>query len=523
MSNIFIGGSSGTDLVQSVNITPSTVTGWGYLVKCDANGLSSNLVLNLPSAIAKTGQRLTVSKVDSSNNCIQIVQFSGQTINGSTQNIYLYNNSDSIVLQSDGSNYFLVSDNRNSIGSSNSFLRISRTSAQTSSISVGNNIIYSKVETIIGDKATLNTLTGVITLASGSTYSLKGSISGLKNNNTSTCWCGYRWYTSIDNGTTWSPIGDFGETVGVNSINFDPPSVNIATSTVSTVTTTLVKLQLTNIAGAIQIGGNGDISGSFPWAEVEEISRQATVINTVDYLNAIATGGGSQVVANNGNVLYTKNEGNINYSNGQFSLVAGKTYSLKAQIQTSSGDNNWQFYDNTNSKLIGTCANPVAVTSTNNSGGTHIVSTTITSSSNITVSLRNITGSSVTLWTPPCYIDIFQIGSSAVSNVPLSLVGEITDNSPSNYLDIGTMRIQWGTSGTNLGSQVTITLPAPFANASYSVVPVIISSNTASMFSINVKTFSTTSFSINKLYLNGTTTTACPAEAFTWQAIGLKP
>lgn len=43
----------------------------------------------------------------------------------------------------------------------------------------------------------------------------------------------------------------------------------------------------------------------------------------------------------------------------------------------------------------------------------------------------------------------------------------INDQAVSGYIDIGTMRIQWGTEAVTSDSPWTATLPVPFANANY--------------------------------------------------------
>jgi len=62
---------------------------------------------------------------------------------------------------------------------------------------------------------------------------------------------------------------------------------------------------------------------------------------------------------------------------------------------------------------------------------------------------------------------IFQAPTTTVVAVDPALI-DVNDQTSSGYMDIGTMRIQWGINAT-ASSQRTQVLPAPFANTSYTV------------------------------------------------------
>ncbi len=100
----------------------------------------------------------------------------------------------------------------------------------------------------------------------------------------------------------------------------------------------------------------------------------------------------------------------------------------------------------------------------------------------------------------------------------------IDDQAASNYFDIGTMRIQWGTISYALDDPTAMTLPASFANTNFSVLlslnvwdynaekgPSDVSNGIA------VIAKSTTTFTVNR------DNDLANDTIFDWLAIGLKP
>lgn len=99
-----------------------------------------------------------------------------------------------------------------------------------------------------------------------------------------------------------------------------------------------------------------------------------------------------------------------------------------------------------------------------------------------------------------------------------ALVADITsieDNAESGYVDIESMRIQWGKQAV---SNTTITLPARFANASYSVT----ATNHAGGLNSHIYIDSITPTTFRALAVDANASTVIAGQA-SWQAIGLKP
>ena len=100
----------------------------------------------------------------------------------------------------------------------------------------------------------------------------------------------------------------------------------------------------------------------------------------------------------------------------------------------------------------------------------------------------------------------------------------INDQASSNYFDIGTMRMQWGTISYALDDATEMTLPAAFGNTAYTVLlsldewdynqdkgPEDVSNG------ISVVAKSTTKFTVNR------DNDLANDTVFGWFAIGLKP
>jgi len=93
-------------VVNSSN-TPYDILGSDYTIKADASG--SDLVANLPSAALTPGRILRFKKTDSSLGIATIAPSGGETIDGRSSYI-LTEQYDAINIQSDGSNWLLMSE-----------------------------------------------------------------------------------------------------------------------------------------------------------------------------------------------------------------------------------------------------------------------------------------------------------------------------------------------------------------------------------------------------------------------------
>jgi hypothetical protein len=121
------------------------------------------------------------------------------------------------------------------------------------------------------------------------------------------------------------------------------------------------------------------------------------------------------------------------------------------------------------------------------------------------------------------WFTITQVGSTATTSVPMSLISEIQDKASSGYFDIGTTRIQWG---KNLGSGVeiyTATFPVPFASSSYAITTSMANGGDW-VYCVGAYGKTTTGFTARKRLINNAGTLGiATAETFDYIAIGLKP
>lgn len=77
-----------------------------------ANATSGDAIINLPTAVGKLNDTITITKTDSSANTVQINPDGSETISGESS-ITLYYQYQSAVLISDGANWFVLSEASN--------------------------------------------------------------------------------------------------------------------------------------------------------------------------------------------------------------------------------------------------------------------------------------------------------------------------------------------------------------------------------------------------------------------------
>jgi hypothetical protein len=157
-------------------------------------------------------------------------------------------------------------------GVSTSILRGSRTSGQTSGLTNGGTIVFTKIDNMAGQEITLNTSTGQITLAAGRTYRLMAQVPNFQTTSPETR-LQLAWYNET-----------VGEYIGSSSSSYPPNSGaaygatgGMSEAVITTTTSTIVSYRIVQISNASQIGGNGDFSntGSYPWFDIQLISGNA--------------------------------------------------------------------------------------------------------------------------------------------------------------------------------------------------------------------------------------------------------
>ena len=323
-----------------------------------------------------------------------------------------------------------------------SFLRGSRSSAQTTGLTNGGTVVFNQVDNSAGQEMSLNTSTGQITLAAGRTYRLMAQVPNFQTTSGETR-LQLAWYNETS-----------GAYIGSSSSSYPPLSGaafgttgGLSEAIITTTTSTVVSYRIIQITTASQLGGNSDfnLTGSFPWFEAQVISGNAPVTGqSVDYVSVSTIS--QSAIGDNRDLIFTSNNGgNIPYntSTGVFTLSANKTYLFQAQIRSNgaSADGSYieyGFVDAISNTLLvnGTQTITSSTTRTAGFGSNPVINFIYTPTSNQTVKLRTTATTVGTQNITSGTANITQIGSSAIIN-PWVLSGNNVYNTTGN-VGIGT-------------------------------------------------------------------------------------
>jgi hypothetical protein len=156
-------------------------------------------------------------------------------------------------------------------GVSASFMRGSRSSAQTSNLTANSLVAFTQVDYSSGQDISLNNTTGQITLAAGRTYRLLGHVPSFTSGSGALSLC---WYNETN--SSW---------IGSQSISYAPTNsaafgaVGGIAEAIITVTSTpiVISFRITTGTAVTGLGGNTDFftSNSYPWFDIQVISGNA--------------------------------------------------------------------------------------------------------------------------------------------------------------------------------------------------------------------------------------------------------
>jgi len=158
-------------------------------------------------------------------------------------------------------------------GVSSSFMRGSRSTAQTGTLSTNTLVAFSQVENSMGSDISLNTSTGQITLAPNKTYRLTGMVPGFTTSS-GDIRPQFMWYN--ENSSAW--IGSSSESYSPSSNAGYGAFGGFSSALITTNASTVVSFRiLQSNTGIASLGGNTDFSstGSYPWFEIQVISGNA--------------------------------------------------------------------------------------------------------------------------------------------------------------------------------------------------------------------------------------------------------
>ncbi len=156
-----------------------------------------------------------------------------------------------------------------------SYMRGSRSTQQTGTISAGTLVAFTQVDNASGADIALNTSTGQITLAPNKTYKLVAQVP--TNINSGVSRPSFAWYNETANGWmgSQSSIYSAGDNAGYASSGGNSEAI------ISINSTTVVSYRLQDGLNVSGLGGNPDFNatGSYPWFEIQVMSGFAPEVN----------------------------------------------------------------------------------------------------------------------------------------------------------------------------------------------------------------------------------------------------
>jgi hypothetical protein len=102
-STLQVGGSMSVPIVTKTSTYTATAS--DYTILCN----TGSMTVNLPQASTVTGRIYVIKKISSNSGTITIAPYSSETIDGQSTNTNIYSRWASLTIQSDGSNWFILS------------------------------------------------------------------------------------------------------------------------------------------------------------------------------------------------------------------------------------------------------------------------------------------------------------------------------------------------------------------------------------------------------------------------------
>jgi hypothetical protein len=172
-----------------------------------------------------------------------------------------------------GSNWATIATATGS-GVYSSYMRGSRSAAQTTGLASGSNVIFTQVDNVAGQDISLNTSTGQITLAAGRTYRLMAQVPNFQTSSAETR-LQLGWY----NESTSSYIGSSSSAYPPTSGASYGATGGMAEAIITTSATTVVSYRVLQQSNTNQLGGSADYftTGSYPWFDIQVISGNQAI------------------------------------------------------------------------------------------------------------------------------------------------------------------------------------------------------------------------------------------------------
>ncbi len=154
-------------------------------------------------------------------------------------------------------------------GVSASYVRGSRTTAQTAGLSTNGLVAFTQVDQSAGQDISLNTTTGQITLAAGRTYRLQAQVPSFQTS-AADARPQFGWYNETAGAYVGSSSAAYS---GASSAGYGATG-GLSDAVITTSVQTVVSYRILQTFNTNQLGANGDFSatGSYPWFNIEVIS-----------------------------------------------------------------------------------------------------------------------------------------------------------------------------------------------------------------------------------------------------------
>lgn len=152
-----------------------------------------------------------------------------------------------------------------------SYMRGSRTTTQSTNLTVNSLVAFSQTDNVAGQDIALNASTGQITLSAGKTYRLLAQVPNIPGGTRP----GFTWY----NETTGSWIGSQSTFYSPGDAAGHSASGGISEAIVTTSVQTVVSYRISSGSSILGLGGSGDFStpGSYPWFDIQVISGNQAI------------------------------------------------------------------------------------------------------------------------------------------------------------------------------------------------------------------------------------------------------
>ena len=223
-----------------------------------------------------------------------------------------------------------------------SYLRGSRSTAQTSGLTAGSNVVFTQVDNVAGQDISLNTSTGQITLAAGKTYRLLAQVPNYQTSSTDAR-PQFSWY----NETTSSYIGSSASSYPPSSTASYGAFGGISEMIITTSVTTVVSYRVVQQFNMNQIGGSLDFNstGSYPWFDIQVISGNQVIqpdrvaryadagvaVSFGDLQATVSTGGSrSLVLRTSGSSFSAMVSAYTTYNGNAFTYYSDKTQTINS-------------------------------------------------------------------------------------------------------------------------------------------------------------------------------------------------